>query len=334
MFTLPAWSVERWGVLLTPTGDHEHDGILNPGGVLAHDNTFHLFPRLVGRGNYSRIGHAVVQVDGAGRTRVQRVGLALEPARDGAMARYEERGVEDCRVVHRPDWGGYIMTYTAYGRDALPRVAWAASGDLERWERLGLVPFDAADLPLGAYANKDAFLLPEPVTAPDGTRCDALVHRPIVPGVAPSMWLSYRPLGQPGGLFGQHRLLAWPRYGWEGVSAARGTTGKIGGGAPALVTDDGLLLLYHGVSERGGRRCYSAGALLLDRERPHHVRARSVRPFLSPDTPEERVPNGCPTAVGNVVFPTAAHQHDGVVDIYYGAADSVIAGARLHPVAA
>ena len=73
------------------------------------------------------------------------------------------------------------MTYVAYGPLG-PRTALAVSTDLREWRRLGPVLFtydDALDIDLNLFHNKDAVFFPEPVTAPDGVRSFAVLHRPM-----------------------------------------------------------------------------------------------------------------------------------------------------------
>ena len=49
-----------------PGNPHEVEGVLNPAAVRGPDGNLYLFPRLVARGNYSRIGIARVQFNAAG----------------------------------------------------------------------------------------------------------------------------------------------------------------------------------------------------------------------------------------------------------------------------
>jgi len=49
-----------------PGNPHEVEGVLNPAAVRGPDGLLYLFPRLVGAGNFSRIGIARVKFDGAG----------------------------------------------------------------------------------------------------------------------------------------------------------------------------------------------------------------------------------------------------------------------------
>jgi beta-1,2-mannobiose phosphorylase / 1,2-beta-oligomannan phosphorylase len=66
------------------------------------------------------------------------------------------------------------------------------------------------------------------------------------------------------------------------------------------------------------------GAMLLDRDEPWRVLARAREPIMEPVMPYET--NGF---FGKVVF-TNGHLVDGdTITMYYGAADSVICGARF-----
>lgn len=323
----------------------EVEGVLNPAGVTGPDGHYYLFPRLVGAGNYSRVGLARVCRDAAGRpSGVERLGVALEPEAPYEIVKPGVGGCEDPRVTYLPCLDRYVMAYTALG----PRgahVALASSTDLRAWTRHGLVDFVSEDgTDFNLYANKDAILLPEPVCAPDGTLSIAMLHRPMyeawsgrdgagsIPvappeGVTddrPSMWISYCPLDETEWLttdavprFAQHSLLATPQGAWEEY--------RIGGGTVPLLTHKGWLTFYHGVQLfPDGGRCYQAGALVLDRDDPRRVLARSDEPIFGPETDEERV-----GVVSNVVFPTAVEERDGGLDVYYGMADSRIGLARL-----
>ena len=56
-----------------PGDSMEVEGVLNPAGVRGPDGHFYLFPRLVAKGNYSRIGIARVKFNESGNpTEVER----------------------------------------------------------------------------------------------------------------------------------------------------------------------------------------------------------------------------------------------------------------------
>jgi len=108
--------LRRLGMIMAPEpgNSHEVEGVLNPGAARGPDGELYLFPRLVAKGNYSRIGIARVRFNEAGDpTGVERLGIALEP-----RASYELRpgggGCEDPRVTFVEPLKRYIMTYTAF----------------------------------------------------------------------------------------------------------------------------------------------------------------------------------------------------------------------------
>lgn len=343
----PLFDVERLGVIMAPEvgNPHEVEGVLNPAGVTGPDGHYYLFPRMVGGGNYSRVGVARVVRNAAGcPVGVERLGVALEPSAPYEIVEPGVGGCEDPRVTYLACANVYVMAYTALGPLG-PHVALASSRDLVTWTRHGLVDFAAEDgTDFNRYANKDALFLPEPVRAPDGRLALALMHRPMyetwdgtaghaciplspphgVDDERPSIWVSYCPLEELAWLGGeeparvvQHRLVAVPEAAWEEY--------RIGGGTVPIRTGDGWLTFYHGVElYADGGRCYQTGAMLLDREDPQYVLARSLEPVFGPDTPEE-----CIGVVSNVVFPTAVDERDGGYDVYYGMADSRIGVARL-----
>ena len=86
---MAGFQLQRLGMMMEPEPGNplEVEGVLNPAGVRGPDGQFYLFPRLVARGNYSRIGIARVKFNEAGDPAgVERLGIALEPEAD-----YERR---------------------------------------------------------------------------------------------------------------------------------------------------------------------------------------------------------------------------------------------------
>ncbi len=336
------------GVLMEsdPGDPREAEGVLNPAVARGPDGQLYLFPRLVAKGNYSRIGIARVRFDDNGDPAgIERLGVALEPSEP-----YERNsvwaGCEDPRVTYLEPFQQYVMTYTALTPDG-PRIAVAASRDLFSWERLGLVRFICAKRPdFNGVDNKDALVFPSLVPNPhEGTPSIGLIHRPLFPGTHPeqiaerpeprkprihheSLWISYC-----GGAtelehlreFQAHHRLMSPRASWERI--------KVGGGVPPIPTKHGWLVIYHGVYGRpnsGLKKTlrYSAGALVLDLERPEHIRYRSPHPVL---TTNHEVEDGL---APHVVFPTGADRRTDLgkperIDVYYGVADERIGVATL-----
>ena len=120
--------------------------------------------------------------------------------------------------------------------------------------------------------------------------------------------------------WGRHRhVLAPVPLSWQST--------KVGAGPTPIETEEGWLLVYHGVLTSCNGFVYSTGAALLDLEEPWKVVARGSGYLLSPHAPYERVGD-----VPNVVFPCAALV-DRAADrltIYYGAADTVVCLAHGH----
>ena len=181
------FQMQRLGVVMEPEPGNqlEADGVLNPAAVRGPDGQLYLFPRLVARGNYSRIGIARVRFDGAGDpTGVERLGIALEPEADYEL-RPDGGGCEDPRISYREDLKRYVMTYTAFSHKG-PRIALAVSEDLFHWERLGLATFCPYEgIEFDGVDDKDASIFPVAIPEPDGQPAMAILHRPLFPGTRP-----------------------------------------------------------------------------------------------------------------------------------------------------
>ena len=95
---------------------------------------------------------------------------------------------------------------------------------------------------------------------------------------------------------------------------------KIGPGPIPIETDEGWLLIYHGVLMTCNGFVYRMGCALLDIDEPWKVIMRSKNYILAPNEPYE-----CVGDVPNVTFPcaTLADAQTGRIAIYYGCADTV-----------
>jgi predicted GH43/DUF377 family glycosyl hydrolase len=209
-------------------------------------------------------------------------------------------GIEDPRITFIAELGKYAVVYTAFSRGG-PGVALALTEDFRSFERVGLImqPDD-----------KDAALLPRRIGGNF-----ALIHRPISDTGA-HIWISYSPDLRS---WGGHRLVLPSRHGgwWDAY--------KIGLSPPLIETEQGWLMLYHGVRTTASGSLYRVGLALLALDEPHRCIARGGPWLFGPEAPYERSGD-----VNNVVFPcgyTIGSDHD-TVNLYYGAADSSIALAH------
>ncbi|MEK7602393.1 MAG: hypothetical protein AAB472_02815 [Patescibacteria group bacterium] len=94
-----------------------------------------------------------------------------------------------------------------------------------------------------------------------------------------------------------------------------------GAGPPPLKTSKGWLTFYHATDDREPHK-YKIGAMLLDLADPRKVIARSKQPILEPSAHYEE--NG---AKPGIVYSCGAVVRDGVLTLYYGAADNYICAA-------
>ena len=206
----------------------------------------------------------------------------------------EARGPEDPRVVKIDEI--YHMLYTGF-RGRFPgdyRISHATSKNLISWKRHGIVLDEV---------NKDASLFPEKING----KFILLHRRP------PDIWMATsEDLEQ----WDDHRILmkALPESDWQNE--------KIGIGGPPFKTDIGWILIYHGVSNSFE---YRLGIALLGLDDPGKVIARQVQPILEPELDWEI--NG---HVPNVVFSCGQVVVDGILYVYYGAADTVIGAAKIN----
>ena len=94
---------------------------------------------------------------------------------------------------------------------------------------------------------------------------------------------------------------------------------RIGMGPPPVETEQGWLVVYHGVRETVSGGLYRAGLALLDLDDPAHVLRRSAEWVLGPGADYE-VSGDVP----NVVFPCGLvhHRDTDALYLYYGAADT------------
>jgi beta-1,4-mannooligosaccharide/beta-1,4-mannosyl-N-acetylglucosamine phosphorylase len=214
--------------------------------------------------------------------------------------RYEAWGCEDARVVYLPEQKAWYITYTAYSPYGAA-VALARSGDLVTAERIGLIL---------SPNNKDAAMFPQKVKDRY-----AMMHRPDAGGGIEDIWIAYsQDLVHWGNPHCVLREGAGPA--WDAV--------KVGAGPPPIPTDDGWLLIYHGVKLYGGKLIYRIGIALLDKDNPHRVIARA--PGWVWQAWEMYEVSGL---VPGVIFPSGAIRRGDEIWVYYGAADTCVCLATV-----
>lgn len=97
-------------------------------------------------------------------------------------------------------------------------------------------------------------------------------------------------------------------------------------GAVPIKTDRGWLMVYSHIENYfgGGRPKFGIEAVLLDSEDPRKIVGRTTGPILVPEEPYE-----ISGYVPNIVFPSGAIVEKGILNIYYGGADTTVCVARV-----
>jgi predicted GH43/DUF377 family glycosyl hydrolase len=213
-------------------------------------------------------------------------------------AEEESNGMEDARFTRFTADDGtaeYRATYTAYdGHRIAPRLL--TSPDLR--------VFRAQRLAGPAARNKGMALFPRMVHGQHLALCRS-------DGESTSLASS-----ADGYVWDKPVLLQEPSAPWEML--------QVGNCGPPIETDQGWLVLTHGV---GPMRVYVIGALLLDLDDPARVIGYSKTPLMAPGPDEQ---DGY---VPNVLYSCGAFLHDGLVWIPYGIDDSRI-GVAYAPLGA
>ncbi len=209
---------------------------------------------------------------------------------------YEMYGIEDPRITRLGDT--YYINYSACSTIGGVTTCLATTKDFKSFERKGVI---------FTPDNKDVAIFPEKING-----LFYALNRPISAEYGlKDVWISQSPDVL---CWGNHTFLMSTREGyWD--------DGRIGCSAVPFRTDQGWLEIYHGASKENR---YCLGAVLLDLENPREVLARSENPIIAPE--EDYEVKGF---FGNVIFNCGALDEDGLVKLYYGAADTYIGYAEI-----
>ncbi len=276
------------------------NSVFNPGATTLRSGEIGLLIRVEDRRGLSSI-HLARSHDGRTDWHIDTTPL-LQP---NAAEFWSEWGFEDARVSFVPELDQYVVTCTAYGPTG-PCVYLATSTDLQHMDEGSVV------LP---PEDKNAAVFPRRI----GGHW-MMLHRPVVmANNSCDVWISTSD-DLAGWREPKPVLLRRPAGWWDAA--------RVGIGPPPLETPHGWLQIYHGVRTTMAGCIYRVGAAMLDLDEPWVVTHRLSEWLLSPEMPYERTGD-----VGNVVFPVGLVPRGDELDIYYGAADSVIglATAPLQP---
>ncbi len=297
--------------VLSPDKKHdwEDEAVFNPG-VAFFKGKFVILYRAIGE--YSKyvsfVGYAE-SLDGKNFTRKEKPAIVPQE-------KYEIYGIEDLRINKVED--KYYLTHTVLNHPANQggephQIGLMETTDFVNFKRLGVITPKE-------FCSRNGVLFPEKIMGKY-----VLLHRPLYlarskhpenPDLprSPGVWISYsKDLIN----WGEHELLIEPKFWWEDY--------KIGGGTPPIRTDKGWLVIYHGVQDvRPSNPVYRAGLLLLDLQDPRKILYRSAEPIFEAKEDYEIIGDA-----PNVVFPTGLVEKDGLLYLYYGAADTSVCLATV-----
>ena len=327
--------VKKEGVLLEKTIiPFENEGVLNPAAIREGDFV-HLFYRAVRKGNHSSIGYC--KLEGPLLVLDRNKSPLLYPE-----CEYESHGMEDPRIVKIEDT--YYLTYTGFdGINALGCLA--ISKDLIHFEKKGIIvpqisfekfnSLAGMDVPLNEKYfrynrhnvelekhpkrsllwDKNVIFFPRKINGKF-----YLLHR-IKPEI--QILVGIEDLNDLTELFYDDYMVHFNDH-VVLTSKFDHEISYVGGGCPPIETDQGWLIIYHGVKDGLDGYIYSACAALLDLEDPRKEIARLPYPLFKPELEWE-----LKGEVNNVCFPSGAVVFNDTLYIYYGAADERIACASV-----
>lgn len=272
----------------------------------------------------SRIGLAE-SLDGISMKR--RSAPVMFPAEDNAKEYEWEGGCEDPRVAMTED-GLYVMMYTSWNRK-IPRLSVATSRDLINWEKHGpafLKAYNGRFKDLGCKSGSIVTKLvngKQVITKVNGKYLMYWGEHMVAAATSDDL-INWTPV-----LNEQNELLGliYPREKYFDSALTEC-------GPPAVITDDGIFLLYNGKNrtdelrdKRYNSGTYSAGQVLFDLKDPYKAIARLDTPFFRPTENFEKSGQ----YVDGTVFIEGLVHHQGKWFLYYGCADSKVGVAIYDP---
>ena len=262
-----------------------------------------------------------------GITMKRRPAPVMYPGNDSQKEFEWPGGCEDPRIAITAE-GTYVMMYTQWNKK-VPRIGVATSKDLVHWTKHGPAFYKAYNGKFRDLATKSASIITKLVNGKqvmakiDGKYWMYWGERFINPATSTDL-VNWTPMLDD---TGELKQIVNTRNGYFDSDLTEC-------GPPAVITNDGILLLYNGKNKPAEGRdenytanTYSAGQILFDKKDPTKVLQRLEKPFFVPTEPFEKsgqYPAG-------TVFLEGLVYHKNKWFLYYGCADSRVAVAVFDP---
>lgn len=287
--------------------DWEHDGAFN-GCVVNVDGTYHMVYRALSAPaqhngvnmQLSTIGYAKGKdpVNFSDRKQI------IKPTEE-----WESYGCEDPRITYMN--GKFYIFYTALSTYPFTpfgiKLAVAITSDFKTFEKH----------PVTTFNSKAMGLFPDKVNG----KMAALV---TINTDLPPAKIAFAEFDQESDIWSSHYWSEWYENANDHIiHLMRDIRDQVELGAPPIKTEHGWLVLYSYIRNyMSNNKSFSIEAALLDLNNPRRIIGRTQLPML---TPEEKYE--LEGIVPNVIFPSGATVVDGMLYVYYGAADTSCAVA-------
>jgi len=211
--------------------------------------------------------------------------------------KYEEFGIEDPRITYIEEDGYYYINYSACASIGVTTNL-ARTKDWKNYERLGCI---------FTPDNKDVCIFPRKING----KYYALCRPASAEYRRREIWISESPNLT---CWGNHQqLMEVNTNDWDG--------GRIGCSAVPFETEEGWVEIYHAADST---HRYCLGVVILDKNDPTKVIAKGKAPLMEPETDYEKY-----GFFGNVIFNCGVLCEEGIIKIYYGAADTCMGYAEV-----
>jgi predicted GH43/DUF377 family glycosyl hydrolase len=289
--------------IISPIEDHPWESKATfKAGVIYEDEKVHILYRAVGGDDTSVLGYASSK-DGFNID--ERLPEPVYVPREEFEKKHGSgnSGCEDPRLTKIGD--RIYMCYTAYDAKTPTRVALTSikvDDFLKKkwdWEKPVLISPPGID-------DKNACILSEKINGKY-----AIFHR-----IHPCIWIDFVENLE----FGGDRWIKGST--WYKIRTDKWDSRKVGIAGPPMKTNDGWVLIYHGLNEDD--RKYRLSAMLLESDNPTQAIARLDYPIIEPEEPYENegLRSGTIFSCGSAVI-------NDRLFVYYGGADKHIAVATV-----
>ncbi len=208
---------------------------------------------------------------------------------------FELYGVEDARITKIEDT--YYINYSGVSGDGICTML-ASTKDFETITKYG---------PIFLPDNKDVVIFPKKIN----DEYIALSRPESAYFKRPGIWMSY-----------SSDLLCWGKHKlFMTLRENNFDSARIGASCVPFLTEQGWLEIYHGATIDN---VYKLGAVLLDKNDPSVILARSEEAIMVPQENYEK--RGF---MPNVIFSCGCNVNGDEINLYYGACDQYVCYAKL-----